>query len=110
MWHGKGKHKNEKSMCKSEIFAEILKIVSQETEIAIDRILSSDKDSETVDARYLIVHILSEKVFYPSQTSIHLHKTKRAINYIISNFQERLNSGKMMRIYLENIKKQLGNN
>lgn len=55
MWHGKGKHKNEKSMCKSEIFAEILKIVSQETEIAIDRILSSDKDSETVDARYLIV-------------------------------------------------------
>lgn len=63
MWHGKGKHKNEKSMCKSEIFAEILKIVSQETEIAIDRILSSDKDSETVDARYLLVHILSEKVF-----------------------------------------------
>ena len=87
MWHGKGNHKNEKSMCKSEIFAEILKIVSQETEIAIDRILSSDKDSETVDARYLLVHILSEKGFYPSQTSIHLRKTKRAINYIISNFR-----------------------
>ena len=110
MWHGKGNHKNEKSMCKSEIFAEILKIVSSETEISTERILSSDKDTETVDARYLLVHILSEMGFYPSQTSIHLHKTKRAINYIISNFQERLNIGKMMRIYLENIKKQLGNN
>lgn len=97
-------------MCKSEIFAEILKIVSQETEIPTERILSSDKDTETVDARYLIVHILSEMGFYPAQTSIHLHKTKRTINYIISNFHERLDSGKMMRIYLENIKKQLGNN
>ena len=97
-------------MCKSEIFAEILEIVSHETEISVERILSSDKDTETVDARYLLVHILSEMGFYPVQTSIHLHKTKRTINYIISNFQERLDSGKMMRIYLENIKKQLGNN
>lgn len=97
-------------MCKSEIFAEILEIVSKETEISVERILSSDKDTETVDARYLLVHILSEMGFYPVQTSIHLHKTKRTINYIISNFQERLDSGKMMRIYLENIKKQLGNN
>lgn len=96
-------------MCKSEIFAEILEIVSQETEISANRILSSDKDTETVDARYLLVHLLSEKGFYPSQTSIHLHKTKRAINYIISNFQERLDSGKMMRIYLANIKKSIGN-
>lgn len=96
-------------MCKSEIFAEILNLVSKETEISANRILSSDKDTETVDARYLLVHLLSEKVFYPSQTSIHLHKTKRAINYIISNFQERLDSGKMMRIYLANIKKSLGN-
>lgn len=97
-------------MCKSEIFAEILEIVSQETEISVERILSSDKDTETVDARYLLVHILSEMGFYPVQTSIHLHKTKRTINYIISNFKERLDSGKMMRIYLENIKKQIGNN
>ena len=97
-------------MCKSEIFAEILEIVSQETEISVERILSSDKDTETVDARYLLVNILSEMGFYPVQTSIHLHKTKRTINYIISNFQERLDSGKMRRIYLENVKKQLGNN
>lgn len=52
-------------MCKSEIFAEILEIVSQETEISVERILSSDKDTETVDARYLLVHILSEMGFYP---------------------------------------------
>lgn len=36
-------------MCKSEIFAETLNLVSQETEIPVNRILSSDKDTETVD-------------------------------------------------------------
>lgn len=40
-------------MCKSEIFAETLNLVSQETEIPVNRILSSDKDTETVDARCL---------------------------------------------------------
>lgn len=40
-------------MCKSEIFAETINLVAQETEIPASRILSSDKDTETVDARYL---------------------------------------------------------
>lgn len=44
-------------MCKSEIFAETINPVSQETEIPASRILSSDKDTETVDARYLLVRL-----------------------------------------------------
>lgn len=42
-------------MCKSEIFAKIINIVSKETEVPVDQILSSDKNMETVDARYLLV-------------------------------------------------------
>lgn len=34
-------------MCKSEIFAKIINIVSKETEVPVDRILSSDKNMET---------------------------------------------------------------
>lgn len=41
-------------MCKSEIFAKIINIVSKETEVSVDQILSSDKNMETVDARYLL--------------------------------------------------------
>lgn len=37
-------------MCKSEIFVETINLVSQETEIPAERILSPDKDAETVDA------------------------------------------------------------
>ena len=97
-------------MCKSEIFAETINLVSQETEIPVNRILSSDKDTETVDARYLLVRLLVERGMYPSQIALQIHKTKRAINYMISNFQERMEGGKMLRIYCENIKKSLGKN
>lgn len=97
-------------MYKSNIFAEILNAVSQETEIPVDRILSSEKDMETVDARYILVYMLFEKGMYPSQIANHIHKTKRSVNYMISNFHERMEGGKMLRIYLENIKKLLGNN
>lgn len=47
---------------------------------------------------------------YPSQIAAHIHKTKRAVNYMISNFHERMESGKMMRIYWDDIKNLLGNN
>ena len=99
-----------KNMCKSEIFAKIINIVSKETEVSVDQILSSDKNMETVDARYLLVSLLFESGMYPSQIAAHIHKTKRAVNYMISNFHERIESGKMMRIYWDNIKNLLGNN
>lgn len=85
-------------MCKSEIFAETINLVSQETEIPAERILSPDKDAETVDARYLLVSLLADRGMYPSQIAVHIHKTKRAVNYMISNFRERMEGGKMLRI------------
>lgn len=65
---------------------------------------------ETVDARYILAYMLFERGLYPSQIAIYLNKTKRSVNYMISNFRERMEGGKMLRIYLENIKKSLGNN
>ena len=38
-------------MCKSEIFATIIKIVSMETEVSESLILSDCKSTDTVDAR-----------------------------------------------------------
>lgn len=96
-------------MCKSEIFAEILRIVSKETEIQTSEILSNSKEAEVVDARYLLVHLLYERGFYPSQIALQTRKTKRSINYILSGFSDRIQRGKMLRIQYENIKKLQGN-
>ena len=47
-----------KFMRKSEIFAAILSDVSSEVEIDSDRILSSERKEEVVDARYLVIFLL----------------------------------------------------
>ena len=96
-------------MCKTEIFADILDTVSKETEIPKERILSESKDAEVVDARYILVKLLTDTGMYPSQIASKRNKTRRAVNYIISNFSNRETAGKMLRIYLDNIKKRLGN-
>lgn len=96
-------------MCKTEIFADVINIVSRETEIPVDRILSDHKDMETVDARYLLVRLLTERGLYPSQIADMMRKTRRAINYMITNFNSRLRCGKMMGIYLDKIRKSIGN-
>lgn len=96
-------------MCKSEIFAEILQAVSQETEIPPEQILSSRKDEETVDARYLLVYFLSRNGFCSSRIALCIHKDVRTVNLIITQFEERKASKKYFGILLENIRKLLGN-
>ena len=109
-WQGKNTTKIQTTMCKSEIFAKIIALVSKGTEIPTELIVSDNRVTEIVNARYILVYILYEKGFYPSQISSLIHKTKRSVNYMISNFHIRLKSEKMMRIYWDNIKNLLGNN
>lgn len=96
-------------MCKSEIFAEILQTVSQETEIPPEQILSSRKDEETVDARYLLVYFLSRNGFCSSRIALCIHKDIRTVNLIITQFEGRKASRKYFGIMQENIRKMLGN-
>ena len=71
-------------MCKSEIFAETINLVSQETEIPAERILSPDKDAETVGARYLLVSLLADRGMYPSQN--HSRNSASSFFFISSSF------------------------
>lgn len=96
-------------MSQKELFAELLSIVSKETEISEDKILSTDKTAEVVDARYILAYLLHGSGIYPSKIADYIGKSKRCVNIVISNFNARLEGGKIMRINYENIKKLLGN-
>lgn len=96
-------------MCKSEIFATILQIVSQETEIPPEQILSRKKDEETVDARYLLVYLLTRNGFCSSRVASCIRKDIRTVNLILTRFEARKSNRKYFGILLDNIKKQLGN-
>ena len=46
-------------MCKSEIFAKIIALVSKGTEIPTELIVSDNRVTEIVNARYILVYIYS---------------------------------------------------
>jgi chromosomal replication initiation ATPase DnaA len=108
---GKGKSTTKKliTMCKSEIFAEILNLVGKETEVSTELILSSSKVTEVVDARSIVVFFLTEFGLYPEQIATLLHKTSASVRYLISTFESRKTTNKMIAIYLQNIRKSLEN-
>lgn len=96
-------------MIVEELYKDIMNVVCETTGVSESDILHNNRE-ECADARYLLVFFLFESGMYPSQIAAHIHKTKRAVNYMISNFHERMESGKMMRIYWDDIKNLLGNN
>lgn len=94
-------------MTKTELFDYILQVVAEETEIPDTRILSKKRDSETVDARYLLVYFLTGIGFTPSYIAHQLGFTERAITKIVTNFDTRFSVQKMLRINYEHIKNKL---
>lgn len=96
-------------MCKTRIFNEILKTVSEKAEVPADYILSGRKDEETVDARYILVHLLSKSGIAHSSIAKFINKDIRTVNNIITCFDARVKGRKMCGINLEQIKNTLGN-
>lgn len=88
----------------------LFRLSAGKREIAPKVILSGSKEAEVVDARYLLVYFLFKEGFYPSQIASLVGKTKRAVNYMLSNFSSRVRCGKMMGIYRERIGNELGKN
>ena len=91
-------------MNKNELFDYILRLVICETEVCPGQILSARKDTESVDARYLLVHYLVDAGFTPSCIP------ERTVSNIQTNFDTRLSTRKILRIQSENIRKKMGNN
>lgn len=94
---------------KEEIFAEIIKIVSRETEITREMIVSKCSKAEVVDARYILARLLHDAGFYKSQIAERLCLSRRSVFVILGNFDDRLRYNRMMRISYERIRKILGN-
>ena len=97
-------------MNKSELFAHILDVVSRETEVPADDILSESKIAEVVDARSLLAVSLYEAGFYPPVIARYMKKTPACIRYLIAGFEQRKNTNKILEISSHNIRKTLKNN
>lgn len=94
-------------MCKTEIFAELMNMVSCVTEISPVDILSDDRREEVVDARSILVCLLNERGFYTTEIAERLGRTYPSIRYLLMNFEGRCRKRRMARMNLENVRKQL---
>ena len=93
-----------------ELFARILKIVSEVTEVPPETIVSRDKHEETVDARYLLVYLLYRHGLYPSAIARYTGLSVRTVNTITSAFTQRLESRRMLAVNMEETQRQLSGN
>lgn len=96
-------------MCKTEIFANALKIVSQETEIPGETILGNSRKEEVVDARTILVTILLELGLYPEQIATYLNRTPAGIRHLAGIFPSRKRK-KLLQMNLQVIRKKLESN
>lgn len=90
------------------MFQDSLSAVSEETEVEEAQILSNSKQEEIVDARSILMKILTDQGFYPIQISHFTGIGVRSVNGFLQGFRTRCNSRKIMRINYENVRNNLG--
>lgn len=97
-------------MCKTEIFADLLNMVSRVTEVSADDILSDCRMEEIVDARCILVFLLNEMGFYPGQIAILINKTPAGIRYLLLSCSSRFKGNTIIESNLKVIREQLKSN
>ena len=95
-------------MSRSTVFAEILSLVSEETEVPEAVIASPNRSAEAVDARYLLVYFLWKRGFYPSMIAPFINHQKRSVSRMHADFEHRLSIPPFMRMCFELLKSQGG--
>lgn len=92
-------------MCKSDIFLRLLQLTAEETETSSERITGMYTDMESTDARYILVTLLYERGFYPSQIAVLMNRKPRGIRSLLARGM----TSPMVGIMLAKIRQKAGN-
>lgn len=95
-------------MYKMQVYLDTLSAVAEETEVEMEKILSGCKEEEVIDARAILIRLLSEQGLYPIQISRFTGICVRSVNRFLLDFQDRIVSRRMMRLFYDNVKKKVG--
>lgn len=95
-----------KSMSKIVEFArQVLDLVSVETEISQELILSKSRSMDIVDARHLVIKLLHSKDIYPSRIAATFGMSPRSVRHVITAFDARVQANKSLGYNLVKIRK-----
>lgn len=96
------------TMYKMKIFLDTLQAVVEETEIEQDKILSGCKEEEVVDARALLIKLMSLQGLYPAQIGRLTGICQRSIPNYLQGFNERVKARRILGINYDKARKVLG--
>lgn len=85
----------------------MLNAVSEETDVTAQKIVSKCSEMEVVDARWIAAKLLREEGFYPSRIAELMGVTPRYVQYILTDFGDRVAVSPMMRKNYERARKRL---
>lgn len=85
----------------------VVSVVADVTEIPCETIMSRCSRAEVVDARWIAVYILHSYGAYTMKISEHMGVTPRYVQYIITDFGDRIAMSRPMRNNYEKIANKL---
>ena len=94
-------------MKKTELFAEILDVVSQATETPANVICSRNKETSVVDARSVLIKLLCEEGVYPNQIAELIGLTPSCVRRLLTDYEHRCSTNKMIERYMQHIRNVL---
>ena len=73
----------------NEYYKKTVEVVANLTGLAVDEIAGKRRIRELVDARCLVVRLMREAGYYPTQIAPIMHVTVRWVQKILENFDDR---------------------
>lgn len=88
--------------------ARVVEAVEAEGDVSAERIMGRRSDAETVEARWVCARLLRDEGYYPSRIAELLGVTPRYVQYILTDFDDRVAMCAMMRTTYERARKRIG--
>lgn len=97
-------------MSKQDYFENVLNIVASMTELTAEQILHGKKTDDVVDARWIVVRMLSEHGYHTFNIAMLMHMTQRNVTYILTAFQDRLDQyDSLFKSTYQKVRVEVGN-
>ena len=93
-----------------ELVGHTMSVVAEVTEIPCGTILSRCSRAEVVDARWMAVYLLHKSGVYTMAIAEHMGISPRYVQYIITDFADRISVGRQLRTKYEQAANKLRNN
>lgn len=91
----------------AELTAQVMRIVTEESDIPKEMIYSANKSAEVVDARHLYIAMLHSMGLYVTIIARDLHCKERTVQYAITKFNERISSNIPLKKTYQRVKNRL---